>query len=181
MNNQLLTMIRQSEQLCFILDIIESLNLKDGCLCAGTIRNFVWDHIYQTSTDTTDIDVIYFDESSKYEDALVIEKSLNLKYPMYHWEVRNQVYMHLHNPNTDAYKSIEDALAHFPEICTAVAIYKENNQLHLIAPYGVDDILNGVVRPTPYFDTNSDKHSIYFERVNNKNWSTKWPLLTIYK
>lgn len=81
-----------------ILEIIAELNLADCWLCAGTIRNFVWNQ-YSFDRDT-DVDVVFFDEQISYEETLVLESHLRKNYPEYRWEVKNQVYMHIHSPNT---------------------------------------------------------------------------------
>jgi hypothetical protein len=45
-----------------------------------------------------------------------------------------------------------------------------------MAPYGVDDLLNLIVRPTPFF---GHKMDIYCERVMAKDWLARWPKLTM--
>lgn len=50
----------------------------------------------------------------------------------------------------------------------------ENGKLKLIAPYGVDDLLNLVVRPSPKF---SNSLKIVEQRVREKKWLEKWPKL----
>lgn len=81
-----------------ILQIIYDLKLKDSWLCAGSVRNFIWNILSdKPGFDTeTDVDVIFFDPDVSYEETLNIEKSVKREFPHYHWEVKNQVYMHLH-------------------------------------------------------------------------------------
>lgn len=48
-----------------ILKIIHSMNLKDSWLCAGTIRNFIWNYLSRVNTIdmTSDVDVIFHEAS----------------------------------------------------------------------------------------------------------------------
>ncbi|WP_267462109.1 nucleotidyltransferase family protein [Carnobacterium viridans] len=60
---QLLEMIKHDSYLLSILRAVQELNLTDCWVCAGLIRNKVWDKLHNTTTPVTDIDVIYFDPS----------------------------------------------------------------------------------------------------------------------
>jgi hypothetical protein len=45
-----------------------------------------------------------------------------------------------------------------------------------MAPHGVLDLLNLIVRPTPAFERKMD---VYRERVRSKDWPARWPSLTV--
>ncbi|ETS96531.1 PF06042 domain protein [Streptococcus sp. OBRC6] len=62
-----------------ILQIIYDLKLKDSWLCAGSVRNFIWNILSdKPGFDTeTDVDVIFFDPDVSYEETLNIENRLN--------------------------------------------------------------------------------------------------------
>ena len=173
--------IRDEPKLMNLLKIIEKLELKDCWLCAGTIRNYFWDYLSEIKAQqlTTDIDVIFFDPAISYEETLQLEQELKNNYPNYQWELKNQVYMHSHNPNTDTYKSSLDALSKFPERCTAIGVRLKEGNIELIAPYGIDDIASFIVQPTPYFEEDSERIIAYQNRVTKKNWQEKWPQLVI--
>lgn len=161
-----------------VLGIIADLGLEDSWLCAGTIRNFIWNKgVFDTETD---IDLIFYDKTMSYEETLEIERQLTQLFPAYQWEVKNQVYMHLHSPNTLPYQSSKDAMSKYPERCTAIGVrLLEDGQLDIFCPYGLDDIFLYQVRPTPHFQTDPARRLLYRERVTKKNWSSKWPNLTI--
>ncbi|CCK18686.1 nucleotidyltransferase family protein [Lactococcus laudensis] len=165
-----------------ILKIIEQLKLPDTWLCAGSIRNLIWNYLSdQPPFDpTTDIDVIFFEPKISYDATHTIEKSLKLAHPSYTWEVKNQAHMHLHNTNTAPYLSARDAMTKFPEKCTAIgARLTATHEIELFLPYGLSDITDFVVRPTPFFTENAEKLAIYRERQAKKNWQEKWPQLRI--
>ena len=90
------------KDLMTMLTLIRSLRLKDSWLAAGSVRNFIWNILLGKSgfNAETDVDVIFFDPDISYEETINIENRLKRAYPSYHWEVKNQVYMHLHSPNT---------------------------------------------------------------------------------
>lgn len=165
-----------------ILKIIEQLKLPDTWLCAGSIRNMIWNYLSNQALfdPTTDIDVIFFEPKISYDATQEIEKALKLAHPNYAWEVRNQAHMHLHNPNTSPYISARDAMSKFPERCTAIgARLTATYDIELFLPYGLSDITDFVVRPTPFFAENAEKIAIYRERQAKKKWQKRWPQLQI--
>ena len=165
-----------------ILQIIYDLQLKDSWLCAGSVRNVIWNILSdKPGFDTeTDVDVIFFDPDISYEETLNIENRLKREFPHYHWEVNNQVYMHTYSPNTQSYTSSQDAMSKYPERCTAVGLrLLDNRQLELFAPYGLDDILHFRVQPTPHFLTDPARKALYEQRLSKKNWQKKWNNLQI--
>ena len=165
-----------------ILVIIRSLALSDSWLAAGSIRNLIWNLLSDKPLfdNDTDVDVIFFDQAMSYEETQALAEQLKRNYPNYDWELKNQAHMHLHNPNTLPYLNSSDAIARFPETCTAIgAFLTDMDQLTIVAPYGLADIVSFIVRPTPYFTETPDKLAIYRARLTKKNWQEKWPNLKI--
>lgn len=176
--------LETDEEIFKILQIIKSLNLADCWLCAGTIRNYFWNRLSENTSKkyVSDIDVIFFDETISYVETQRIEKNLIRQYPQYLWELKNQVYMHQHNTEVDTspYLNSRDAVSKFPEKCTAIAArLNECNSIELYAPYGIEDILNFNVSPTPFFLENKTRMAIYKKRVTTKNWQANWPSLIV--
>ncbi|HFI0405376.1 TPA: nucleotidyltransferase family protein [Streptococcus suis] len=161
-----------------ILGIMKDLGLTDSWLCAGTIRNFIWNRY--CFDKYTDVDIVFFDESITYEETLELETKLCQMHPNYQWELKNQTLMHIHSPDTSPYQSSQDAIEKFPERCTAIGVRQtEKGAIELFAPYGLDDIYNYIVRPTPHFLANSKRMDIYKKRMKKKNWKKQWPAITI--
>ena len=168
---EILHAFSSDQDMMTILQIIYDLQLKDSWLCAGSVRNFIWNILSdKPGFDTeTDVDVIFFDPDVSYEETINIENRLKRSYPSYHWEVKNQVYMHLHSPNTRPYTSSQDAMSKYPERCTAVGLrLLENGQLELFAPYGLDDIFHFYVQPTPHFLEDISRRQLYNKRIQKK-------------
>ena len=179
----LIHFLKQDVQLVKHLHTVASLDLPDWWICAGYIRAKVWDHLhgYETSTETDDVDVIYFDPNQPDE---AVEKELEQRLihltPNVPWSVKNQARMH-HVNNLPPYASSVDALAHFPETVTAIGVrLQSDGSLVLAAPHGIQDLITMHVNPTPSFDSDTSKHPIYQKRLKEKNWPSKWPNITIH-
>ena len=181
---EILDSVRENPDMMAILSVIRDLELKDSWLAAGLVRNFIWNLLSDKSPfdHETDVDVIFFDPAISYEDTLGIERKLKENFTQYQWELKNQVYMHLHSPHTAPYTSSRDAMSKYPERCTAVGLrLNEDSTLELFAPYGLEDILKFQVSPTPHFLDNEDRMKLYQERLSKKNWQEKWKNLTFSK
>ena len=181
---EILDAFRENPDMMTILTIIRDLGLKDSWLAAGSVRNFIWNLLSDKSPfdSETDVDVIFFDPDVSYEETVSLEKKLREDFPRYQWELKNQVYMHLHSPHTVPYTSSCDAMSKYPERCTAIGLrLHADATLELFAPYGIEDILNFQVSPTPHFLENEDRMKHYQERLSKKNWQEKWKNLTFSK
>lgn len=171
----ILNLISKDKWMMDILHIAEKLNLPDWVIGAGFVRNKVWDYLHgynKTQVDTADIDLIYYDTNGNDQQA---DKKLSEKLKKetgIEWEVVNETYAHKWN-DLPPYKSTEDALSQWPETVTAIGVRLENGELKLIAPYGINDLVNLVIRPSPRF-ADIDKVK---ERVKQKGWLEKWPKL----
>ncbi len=145
---------------------------------AGFVRNKVWDHLHGIRwpmVDTADIDLIYFDPADTREEtekAYDARLRATLDIP---WATKNQARMHTVN-NNEPYASTFDALSRWVETATAIAVTLDGNRVKLIAPYGVGDLVNLIVRPTPFFE---DHLQTFHDRVTAKQWLVKWPKLRV--
>lgn len=171
---QLIDIIKNDDNIISILKTVEKLKLNDAWVAAGLIRNKVWDVLHNINTPINDIDVIYFDSTdTSWETEKDIEKKLEILMPNLPWSVKNQARMHLKN-GFDSYTCSFDGVAHFTEIPTAIAVKMCNSELEIMAPYGLEDLFEKIVKPTPYYQNNSKLHSIYIERMQEKKWDDIW-------
>ena len=178
--HRLRALIKATPALMEILEIVESLHLKEGCLCAGALRNTLWNQLTGASSELlSDIDVIYYDDQVPYEESVTLQTQLNQKYPTFEWEVKNQYYMGGHHPAQKQYQSVYEGIAHFPERCTAIGARKKGSEIELIAPHGYHDLFNLVVAPSPSYREQPHFLKVYQERVAKKNWQQQWPSLII--
>jgi uncharacterized protein len=161
-----------------ILRLAETLDLPDCWIGAGFVRNVIWDalHYRPWSPSYGDIDVVYFDTDHLDPDHDTrIETRLKSSMPKTPWSVKNQARMHGANGDPP-YADTPDALRHWPEACTAIAVRSIASRVELLAPFGVSDLLSLIVAPTPAF---VHKIGIYRSRVAQKRWAQRWPKLRI--
>jgi hypothetical protein len=83
--------------------------------------------------------------------------------------------MHLRNGDAP-YADVADAMRHWPEVCTAVAVRLADQGLELLAPLGLEDLFELRVRPTEHF---RNKPEVYRQRLWGKDWTRRWPQLRI--
>jgi len=163
-----------------ILGRIRELQLPDCWVGAGFVRNAVWDHLHGRTTSLLagDVDVLWFDQKrADHRDDRQIEARLRTLSPDIEWSVKNQARMHVRNDDP-SYASVADAMRHWPETATAVAVRRDReDRCEVLAPFGVDDLLGLVLRPTPRFV--DDKRQVFADRIKAKHWLTTWPLLRI--
>lgn len=159
-----------------LLDMVRALELADCWIGAGFVRNAVWDHLHgrAPSAPQGDVDVLWFDaqRSDAAEDQR-LEALLRTRAPGIEWSVKNQARMHLHNGDAP-YASTAHAMAHWPETATAVAVRRTaSGACEVLAPLGLADLFNQVLRPTRSFVT--DKRVVYEARLCGKGWLQRWP------
>jgi hypothetical protein len=103
------------------------------------------------------------------------EAALRVAAPSIAWSVKNQARMHIRNGDLP-YASATDAMRCWPETATAVAVRRDGfDGCEIAAPFGLDDLLNLILRPSPRFSR--EKRGVYEDRLRTKGWTTAWPLL----
>lgn len=160
------------------LEAVQALDLPDGWIGAGFVRAPVWDalHGYDRPTPLDDIDVIYFDPR---QDSVALdmywERLLGLIAPGLPWSVHNQARMHERNGDAP-YSDMADALRHWLETPTALAVRLGADGLELLAPFGIDDLINLRLYPTP---AGRLKPEQFKQRLESKGWLTRWPRINL--
>ncbi|MEJ2456857.1 MAG: nucleotidyltransferase family protein, partial [Novosphingobium sp.] len=106
------------------LAAVHTLELPDSWIGAGFVRDAVWDHLHDRALSflTGDIDVIWFDpaRSGRVFDR-ALDSRLRALLPGLDWSVKNQARMHLRNGDAP-YRDTADAMTHWPETATDVAV-----------------------------------------------------------
>lgn len=148
----------------------------------GLLRNAVWDFLHgYDETPINDIDVIFFDPLQDRILDRQWEQRLHTLLPGVPWSVKNQAWMH-EKSHLAPFASLSDAISKWTETATCVAAKlvqpesQEDCELDLIAPYGVGDLLNLKIMPTPF---SRQQPEIYRKRLAKKGWSGRWPRLTL--
>jgi hypothetical protein len=154
-----------------------ALALPDWCIAAGFVRNRVWDarHGFAPRRETGDVDLLFFDRAdigrAREEDAV---SRLCLTCPDTEWEVRNQARMHIPK-GLPAHRDTAHAMTFWLETPTAVGIRLDaDDTLRIVAPFGVEDLVGLICRPTPWGAAN---RQAYEARIAAKRWRDGWPRL----
>jgi uncharacterized protein len=158
--------IERQPDMMRVLKAVEVLGLPDCWVGAGFVRNAVWDAVIgATPRRLNDVDVVFFDaQDRRRERESAVEAALLHSCPGPQWSVKNQARMNSRNGDAP-YRDTLDAIAHWPETATAIAARVNRNRVELLAPYGVHDLLNLILRPTPPFLW---KLEIFRQRVREK-------------
>lgn len=175
----IIQMIKNDEWMMNVLTEANKLNLPDWVIGAGFLRNKVWDYLHDIKrdvADTHDIDLVYFDNININE-----EKDRKLSESMkdvlgLDWEIVNQAYTHKWHNRDIPYKDTAEGLSEWVETPTCVGVTLVNGELKIIAPHGIDDLVNLIVRPTP---SSKGDLGIFYSRIENKKWLEKWPKLRV--
>jgi hypothetical protein len=166
---------------CRVLAIVRSLGLPDCWIGAGFIRNAVWDYLHDRppTRHAGDVDVVWFSsERAKPSEDEALEAALRALDPSVDWSVKNQARMHVRNGDAP-YASAVEAIGHWPETATAVAARQTaEGSYEIAAPFGLGDLFDLVLRPTPHFAA-GDQRAVYLSRIQSKRWLAIWPRLRI--
>jgi len=184
MRAQLRAIARATPWFMAALGAARELGLASWCIGAGAVRNMVWDalHDRQTPSALPDIDVVYFDAADlapAREAALQGRLAALLPGPA--WEVCNQAAVHLWFERCFGHavaplRSLDEAVASWPEYATAVGLtLHADGRLDVIAPHGLDDLFGMVVRRNPV----RASVATYRQRLAQKRYAERWPLVTI--
>ncbi len=120
--------------------------------------------------------MVFFDETNTSMNLeSEIEQQLTKINPNLKWSVKNQARMHIRNHHLP-YKDSENAISYWPETATAVAArLNVNDEIEILAPYGLSDLFHLIIRNTPNVDLD-----VFKERVAEKKWEKKWKSLRLY-
>ncbi|WP_449354901.1 nucleotidyltransferase family protein [Virgibacillus natechei] len=180
---KIISLINEDEWMMDILRSAKLLHLPDWWICAGFVRSKIWDtlHNFSERTPLQDIDVIYFEPANSNElEEKKLEEMLRSLMPDTPWSVKNEARMHINN-NIQPYSSSVDAIAKFPETATALGItLDEKDNVILVAPWGISDIVHLEVKPTPFFTEDKQRLKIYEDRITKKNWKSTWNKLKVF-
>lgn len=154
-----------------VLRAVRALELPEAYVAAGFVRNAVWSALFPSGLDLPcDVDVVYF--SVDLRDEKELEARLAEQVPGEVYSVTNQAEMAAWNGHAP-YRSTAHAMEHWPETATAVGVrLTAEDQLEVIAPYGLDDLFAGVVRPTPAF---AAKPEAFAARQSQKRFGERFP------
>ena len=149
-------------------------------ITGGFVRNAIWDATFGKRDFCTpaDVDVIYLETQRR---SLLTEGGLGTALsrvaPAVHWSVRDQGRMHMRSSDPP-YQSVDEALRAFPDRSSAIAVrLLPNGSLEILAPFGLEDAFQGIVRPTPA-GLSDGRFQRFLDR-KLAGWRSRWPWLKI--
>jgi hypothetical protein len=155
----------------------------DWLINAGAIRDVVWDALHDRPLTAAprDVDLGFFDPSDltpAREDE--IERALRERAPDLPWEAKNQAAVHLWYPDrfgfdVPPFRNTAEAIATFPLTAACIGIrLLPGDELEVVAPYGLDDLLGGICRHNP----TRVPRSFYEDWLTARgHWRQRWPRL----
>ena len=146
---------------------------------AGFVRDAVWDRLHDRAPapPAGDVDVLWHAPGEGAARDAEAQAALGAACPGVDWSVKNQARMHARNGDAP-YRDVADAMRHWPETATAVAVRIDSaGMVEVAAPYGLDDLFALLVRPTARFAV--EKRAIFDARVTGKAWLARYPQLRI--
>jgi uncharacterized protein len=161
------------------LRVARDVNPPDWLVCAGAIRDAVWDAAHdRPPAAPRDVDVGFFDASDLTpERDAAVDAALRARAPNLPWEAKNQAAVHLWYPrvfgvDVPPFRSTGEAVATFPETASCVGVrLLGDDDLLVVAPHGLHDVLGCVCRHNP-----ARVSPAYYEaRVAEKRWAARWP------
>jgi uncharacterized protein len=142
-----------------VLPAMARLGLPDWWLAGGAVRNTVWRSLYGSECALTikDFDLAFFDAKGNREQELAAKAALTTQFPDAVFDVKNQASFARWRSGRRTYSSTEEGIADWLHTATAVGV-RCNAQANweFFTPYGLDDLFNGIVRPTPAHGHNPD-------------------------
>ena len=161
-SNTRLQMILNDTPIDTVLRAIAQLNLPNWWLAGGAVRNTVWSSIFgnECKLSIKDFDIAFFDIEGNRSQELAAKATLTEQFPHEQFDVKNQASFARWRLGTRPYTSTEDGITDWLHTATAVGVRLDaQGQWQFFTPYGLDDLFDGIIRPTPAHTHNLDAHN----------------------
>ncbi len=146
-----LEIILANSMISKVLPAIAQLNLPNWWLAGGAVRNTVWGSVFGSECELVinDFDIAFFDDSGNRYQELAAKAIITQKFPDYEFDIKNQASFARWRPGRRTYSSTEDGIKDWLHTATAIGVNLDTQgQWQFFIPYGLDDLFNGVIRPT---------------------------------
>lgn len=180
-SGELTDVVLGSVWLTNLLRVVAALDLPDCWIGAGAVRDLVWDVRFGDGfrpERIKDVDVVFFDpDDLSAAPERAAELRLQQQEPAIEWDVKNQARVHLwyaarFGRPAEPLTSATHGIATWPETATAVGVrLRPDGSLDIAAPFGLDDLLDGVWRRNWARVTDDE----YRARIERKQPTARWP------
>ena len=171
-----------NEWIAAVLDRFATIGLPDAWLVAGGVAQTLWNHQFglPATTGINDLDIVYFDpDLSEAAETAHAERLRRLFADVPVWlDVKNQARVHVwygekFGKPMAPYQSAAGAIATYPSSATSIGVRIRDGQFEVCAPFGLEDLFAGVVRPNKVLVT----EAAYVAKA--ARWVSIWPGLAI--
>jgi len=182
-----LRLIQQNPLVVEITNRAPLLDLPDTWIVSGCLFQTVWNVLsgQPPTRGIKDYDLFYFDSSdlSAESEEEINRHGADLFSDLdSEIDIRNQARVHTwyeQEFGVRGYPQLTkstDGIDNFLAVCCMVAIRRNGSrEMDVYSPFGVDDVLNRVVRPNPWYPN----APVDFYNRKAKRWSAMWPDLRI--
>jgi uncharacterized protein len=142
-----------------VLPETAKLNLPDWWLAGGAVRNTVWCSIFgdDCKLSIKDFDIAFFDLNGNRSQELAAKEIMTNNLPNYEFDIKNQASFARWRNGRRTYSSTEDGIMNWLHTATAVGVNMNlQGEWKFFIPYGLDDLFNGIIYPTPEHIENPD-------------------------
>ncbi len=158
-NNHRLQEILANSPIPEVLPAIAKINLPDWWLAGGAIRNTVWRSLFgeECKLFIKDFDIAFFDVTGDRNQELAAKARLTEQFPQHLFDVKNQASFGNWRPGLKVFTSTEDGIMNWLHTTAAVGVkINQKGEWQFFTPYGLEDLFNGVIRPTSVNICNPD-------------------------
>ena len=162
-----------------VVKVMSGLHQADMWLAGGAVRNTVWLELYGTDCHLgiKDFDIAFFDKDSGREREAEMKAFLSSHLPGWEFDVKNQASFAVWRKGRFPFESTADGISSWLLTTAAVGVaLNKNDELDILSPYGLGDLFNGIVRPTPRQADNPDAETKKLEllakcsRLQGADW-----------
>jgi uncharacterized protein len=145
-----------------VLPSISKAGLPDCWLAGGAVRNTVWKALYGQGCQLgiKDFDVVFFDRQGDRGQETTAKTQLEECFPKENFDVKNQASFGVWRPWRMSFTSTAHGVSHWLHTATAVGVrLVGEGEFEILAPYGLADLFDGIIRPTPANLNNPEANS----------------------
>lgn len=154
-----LQMLLANSPISTVLPAIAQVNLPNWWLAGGAVRNTVWRMLFGNDCNLIikDFDIAFFDAEGDRSQELAAKTTLTKQFPNDQFDVKNQASFARWRFGRKTYTSTEDGITNWLHTATAVGVRLDTQgKWQFFTPYGLDDLFDGIIRPTPAHTHNPD-------------------------
>jgi hypothetical protein len=182
--DELEQIVRASEWFMAALRAARRVDPPDWYVGAGALRDLVWDTRFGAGSRpelVKDVDLAFYDAGDLSEAREGAVETALRDAAALAWDAKNQAAVHLWYPakfgaHVEPLRSAADGIATWPETATAIGVrLHANDALEIAAPFGLNDLLDGVWRRNPRRVSAAE----YRRRIERKRPDLRWPAVRV--